>query len=238
MLSAVALAALLATERRIKEPLIDLKQYTGAAFLRAVGAGSIAMSSILALLLFYNLDAQSAVGLGLSPVAAGLSLLPLSCGLLIVAFSAPSLVGRFGPRRAFTGAMLLIAVAAVVVAVAVALRMWGPLVVGLFGIGAGLALPYATAPRLALSSLPPSSAGAGSGVINACTFLGGSIGVAVGAIAFAIDGLSAVMGFILVLALIGVWLCRGLAGQGRIELLRFAANREIRYRPSDGPEAR
>jgi MFS family permease len=211
VLAAVALAALLATERRIKHPLIALKQYTGAAFLRAVGAGSIAMSSILALLLFYNLDAQSPVGLGLSPVGAGLSLLPLSVGLLIVAFSAPLLVGRFGPRDALTGAMLLIAVAAVVVAVAVALRMWGPLVVGLFGIGAGLALPYATAPRLALSSLPPSSAGAGSGVINACTFLGGSIGVAVGAIAFDIDGLSAVMGFIVVLAFIGVWLCRGLA---------------------------
>jgi MFS family permease len=212
-LATVALVALVATERRINDPLIDLKQYTGAAFVRAVGAGSIAMSSILALLLFYNLDAQSAAGLGLSPVGAGLSLLPLSCGLLIVAFSAPLLVGRFGPRRALAGAMLLIAVAAVVVAVAVALRMWGLLVVGLFGIGAGLALPYATAPRLALTSLPPSSAGAGSGVINACTFLGGSIGVAVGAIAFAIDGLSAVMGFILVLALIGVWLCRGLAGK-------------------------
>ena len=35
-------------------------------------------SSILALLLFYNLDAQSAAGLSLSPVGAGLSLLPLS----------------------------------------------------------------------------------------------------------------------------------------------------------------
>ena len=213
VLAAVALVALLATERRVNDPLIDLKRYTGAAFVRAVGAGSIAMSSILALLLFYNLDAQSAAGLGLSPVGAGLSLLPLSGGLLIVAFSAPLLVGRFGPRGALSGAMLLIAVAAVVVAVAVALRMWLPLVVGLFGIGAGLALPYATAPRLALSSLPPSGAGAGSGVINACTFLGGSIGVAVGAIAFAIDGLSAVMGFILVLALTGVWLCRGLAGK-------------------------
>ena len=213
VLAAVALAALLATERRIKDPLIDLDLYRGAAFVRAVAAGSIAMSSILALLLFYNLDAQSAAGLSLSPVGAGLSLLPLSCGLLIVAFSAPSLVGRFGPRRALTGAMLLIAVAAVVVAVAMASQMWVPLVAGLFAIGAGLALPYATAPRLALSTLPPSCAGAGSGVINACTFLGGSIGVAVGAIAFAIDGLSAVMGFILVCALIGSWLCRGLAGK-------------------------
>ena len=59
---------LLATERRINDPLIELKQNTGAAFVRAVGAGSIAMSSILALLLFYNLDAQSAASLGLSPV--------------------------------------------------------------------------------------------------------------------------------------------------------------------------
>ena len=107
----------------------------------------------------------------------------------------------------------MIAVAALVVAVAVALRIWVPLVAGLLAIGAGLALPYATAPRLALATLAASGAGAGSGVINACTFLGGSIGVAVGAIAFAIDGLSAVMGFIMVCALIGAWLCRGLSGK-------------------------
>ncbi len=211
--AAVALTTLVVTERRIEDPLIDLDLYTGAVFVRAVMAGSIAMSSILALLLFYNLDAQSAAGLSLSPVSAGLSLLPLSCGLLIVAFMAPLLVGRFGARHALTGAMLLIAVAAVVVTVAVALRIWVPLTVGLFAIGAGLALPYATAPRLALSTLPRSAAGAGSGVINACTFLGGSIGVAIGAIAFAIAGLPGVMGFVLVCVLIGSWLCRGLPGK-------------------------
>ena len=87
--AAVTLTALVITERRIEDPLIDLDLYTGAAFVRAVAAGSIAMSSILALLLFYNLDVQSAAGLSLSPVGAGLSLLPLSCGLLIVAVSAP-----------------------------------------------------------------------------------------------------------------------------------------------------
>ena len=41
-LAAVTLAALLATERRIKDPLIDLDLYRGAAFVRAVAAGSIA----------------------------------------------------------------------------------------------------------------------------------------------------------------------------------------------------
>jgi MFS family permease len=211
------LTALLVSGRRIGNPLIDLDLYTGAAFVRAVTAGSIAMSSILALLLFYNLDVQSAAGLSLSPVGAGLSLLPLSCGLLIVTFSAPSLAGRFGARRALTGAMLLIAVAAVVVTVSVASRSWGPLVAGLFAIGAGLAMPYATAPRLALSALPRSGAGAGSGVINAFTFFGGSIGVTIGTIAFAIDGLSAVMGFVSVCALAGSWLCRGLPRDGRLE---------------------
>jgi hypothetical protein len=101
----------------------------------------------------------------------------------------------------------------VLIAVAVGLGMWVPLVIGLFAIGMGLALPYATAPRLALSTLPATSAGAGSGIINACTFLGGSIGVAGGAVAYAIGGLPAAMGLIAVFALAGVWLCQGLAAR-------------------------
>jgi len=94
----------------------------------------------------------------------------------------------------------------VVIALAAVAVMWVPLVVGLFGMGAGLALPYATAPRLALAALPPARAGAGSGIINACTFLGGSIGVAGGAVAFAMGDLPAVMGLIVAFALAGVFL--------------------------------
>jgi MFS family permease len=210
-LAAVALVGLLAVERRVQDPLIDMGMFTDAAFVRAVAVGSIAMSCMLTLLLFYNLDAQSATGLSLTPVGAGLSLLPMSCGLLIFAFSAPWVTRRLGPRRALTGGMLLIAGAGVVIAIAAAARMWAPLVVGLFAIGVGLALPYATAPRLALATLPATRIGAGSGIINACTFLGGSIGVATGAVAFAFGGLSAAMGLIVVFALVGAQLCRGLA---------------------------
>jgi MFS transporter, DHA2 family, methylenomycin A resistance protein len=211
VLAGAAGGALLAVERRIPDPLIDLGLFTSAAFVRALVAGSIAMCSILTLLLYYNLDAQSPAGLAMTPVGAGLSLLPMSGGLLIFAFSAPRLTHRFGPRRLLTAGMLLIAVASIVIAGAAAARMLIPLVVGLFGIGVGLALPYATAPRLALSILPPAQAGAGSGVINACTFLGGSIGVASGAVAFAAGGLLGVMGLIVAFALAGAWVCRGLA---------------------------
>jgi MFS family permease len=208
--AAGALIALLNADRHVPNPLLDLGLFKEPTFVRAVALGSIAMSSILALLLFYNLHAQSPAGLSLTPVGAGLSLLPTSGGLLIFAFSAPGLIRRFGPRSALTGSNLLIAVACMVIAVAAEFRMWVPLLLGLFAIGLGLALPYATAPRLALSTLPATRAGVGSGVINACTFLGGSIGVAGGSVAFAIGGLPATMGLIAAFALIGIWLSRGL----------------------------
>ena len=210
VLAAAAFVALLRLEQRVHDPLIDLSLFRQPAFVRALGLGSIAMSCILALLLFYNLNAQSPAGLSLTPVGAGLSLLPMSGGLLLVAFSAPSLVHRFGPRCSLAAGNLLIAIAAVAVAVAATGRMLVPLFFALFGIGVGLALPYATAPRLALSTLPADRAGAASGVINACTFLGGSIGVAAGAVAFAMGDLPAVMGLIAAAALVGAWLCRGL----------------------------
>jgi predicted MFS family arabinose efflux permease len=154
------------------------------------------------------LYAQSSTGLALSPVRAGLSLLPMSAGLLAAAFSAPRLIDRWGPRGALSAAAILTALAAVAIATGSAGSIGALLLIGLFGIGIGLAVPYATAPRLALAALRPERAGAGAGVINACTFLGGSIGVAGGAVAYAAAGLPAVTGLIAVLSLAAFVVCR------------------------------
>ena len=194
----------------MKGPLIDLGLLRQTTFVRAVALGSIAMSCILALLLFYNLYAQSPVGLRLTPVGAGLSLLPMSGGLLLFAFSAPWLVRRFGARRTLTAGNLLIAAAGTLIAAAAVLKLWIPLTIGLFAIGVGLAVPYATAPKLHWRRCRASGA-AGSGIINAWNFLGGSIGVAAGAVAFALGGLPGAMAMIVALALVGAVLCRGLA---------------------------
>jgi MFS family permease len=214
LLATVAFVALLKVEGRTRDPLIDLTIFGAPGFVRAVALGSIAMSSIPAFLLFYNLHAQSPSGLSLTAVGTGVSLLPLSGGLLIFAFAAPHLVRRFGPRHVLAAGNLLTAAAGAAIAVAATVPMWVPLAIGLFAFGAGLALPYATAPRLALSALPAAHAGGGSGIINACTFLGGSIGVAAGAVAFATDGLRAVMGLIVALALVGAWLSASLPARG------------------------
>jgi MFS family permease len=211
-LAVAACIALVKLENRVAHPLIDLALFRQSAFVRAVALGAVAMGSILSLLLYYNLDAQSPAGLGLTPVGAGLSLLPMSSGLLAFAFAAPGLVRRFGARRIVGGGALLMTAGSIVIAGGMAWQDWVTLLMGLFAIGTGLAVPYATAPRLALATLPPDAAGSGSGLINACTFLAGSLGVSAGAIMFSVAGLSGVMGMIACLGLLGAVLCRGLPG--------------------------
>ncbi len=111
---------------------------------------------------------------------------------------------QFGARRVSIAGLALFALASAVVAVG---RFPAAILTGraLQGLAAALAVPGT------LAALPSNRSGAGSGIINACSFLGGSIGVAGGAVAFAFGSLPATMAMIVVLALGGVLLCRGLA---------------------------
>jgi hypothetical protein len=82
------------------------------------------------------------------------------------------------------------------------------LTIGFLVMGTGLAVPYALAPRLALSALSPAQAGQGSGIVNACTFLGGSAGVAGGATAFALGEFVGVLTMIALAGIVGTALSR------------------------------
>jgi MFS family permease len=177
-------------------------------FVMGVAVGSLSMFSIMSLLLYFNLHAQSPKGLGLTALEAGALLLPLSAALLALAVSASVVAARVGLRNAMMGGMALIAIASAIIGAAIAEGGLILLGIGLFTMGAGLAVPYASAPRLALSALSPTQAGQGSGIVNACTFLAGSVGVAGGAIAFAIGGFVAVLTMIALAGIIGAALSR------------------------------
>lgn len=92
-----------------------------------------------------------------------------------------------------TVAMALIVTGSAVIFLAVSGFGSGVLSAGFVLMGAGLAMPYASAPRLALSALAREQAGKGSGIVNACTFLAGSVGVSGGAIATEMGGFPAVL---------------------------------------------
>jgi predicted MFS family arabinose efflux permease len=203
VLAGAALFLLLRIERRAGAPLVDLSFFARRSFVMGLAIGSLSMFSIMSLLLYFNLYAQSGEGLGLSALEAGACLLPLSAALLALALSAPALAARIGLRHAMRGGMALIAIASGIIALATAEAEMVLLAVGFFVMGAGLAVPYALAPRLALSALSRAQTGQGSGIVNACTFLGGSCGVAGGAAALALGGFPAVLIMIALAGIIG-----------------------------------
>jgi MFS family permease len=209
--AATAFFLLLSVESRAKAPLVNLTFFARRSFVMGVAIGSLSMFSIMSLLLYFNLYAQSRDGLGLTALEAGASLLPLSAALLALALSASAVAARLGLRNAMTGGMALIAIASAIIGAAVAEGGMLLLAIGFFVMGAALAVPYALAPRLALSALSPEHAGQGSGIINACTFLGGSCGVAGGATASALGGFPAVLTMIALAGIIGAALSRGIA---------------------------
>jgi MFS family permease len=215
LLAGIAFALLIAVESRITAPLVDLTLFARRGFVLGVAIGSLAMFSILSLLLYFNLYAQSHEGLGLTALEAGAMLLPLSAAMLALALSASAIAARIGPRAAMTGGMAFVVVASAILGAGAVGGGITALLIGLLVMGAGLALPYALAPRLALSALPQAQAGKGSGIVNACTFLAGSIGIAVGAIASALGGFVAVLAMIAIAGLLGVVLGRRIAKPAR-----------------------
>ena len=203
VLAGAALFLLLRVETRAAAPLVDLSFFARRGFVMGLAIGSLSMFSIMSLLLYFNLYAQSREGLGLTALEAGAYLLPLSAALLALALSAPALAARIGLRNAMRGGMALIAIASGVIGLSTAGGGMVLLAIGFFVMGAGLAVPYALAPRLALSALSRAQAGQGSGIVNACTFLGGSCGVAGGASALALGGFPAVLIMIALAGMIG-----------------------------------
>ena len=207
-LAACSFAALLALERRVAAPLFVREFFSYRRFTTGVAAGSVSMFCIMALLLYFNLFAQSPDGLRETPLDAGASLLPLSAMLLGVAMGAPAIARRTGLRLAMTAAMALIVAGSFVIFLAVSGFGSAVLAAGFMLMGAGLAMPYASAPRLALSALAPEQAGKGSGIVNACTFLAGSVGVAGGAIATELGGFPAVLAMLAAAGLAGLAISR------------------------------
>jgi len=202
----VALAALIFAERRHPRPLLDFSFLAKANLVVACEMAFVLMFGIMTLLLYYNLYAQAPKGLGMSAIAAGVSLLPLSIALFGFARAAPRLSASVGLRRMLLGGWLLFALGCLVLWASLAEAPPALRYVGLFAIGAGIALPYASAPRIALATLPPTQSGKGSGLVNTCSFLGGTVGVTCGGIAFAFFGFPGVVILLGLLALLGAGL--------------------------------
>src|SRR4029453_7169465 len=137
VLAAAAFVLLLRVESRAKAPRLDLSFFARRGFVMGLAIGSLAMFSIMSLLLYFNLYAQSRDGLDLTALEAGAALLPLSAALLALALSASAVATRFGLRNAMTGGMALVAIASAVIGAAIAGGGMVLLAIGFFVMGGG-----------------------------------------------------------------------------------------------------
>jgi len=126
---------------------------------------------------------------GNSPLAAGLRFLPMTATPLVVAPMAGTLSDRVGRRPVMVAGLILLAAGLVWFAlVATAGAGYGQLVLPLIITGAGVSMPFATAPSATLSAVSPADMGRASGANGTFQRFGGAFGIAVATAVFATHG--------------------------------------------------
>jgi EmrB/QacA subfamily drug resistance transporter len=175
--SLVAFVVLVAYEKRVAQPLIEVRFFRSAPF---SGASAIAVATFAAQggFLFLNtLYLQNSRGL--SPLDAGLYVLPMALVMLVVAPLAGRFVGARGTRLPLLGGALALVVGALMLTRLANDTSYAYLIVSyvLFGLGLGLVNPPIT--NTAVSGMPPSMAGVAAAVASTSRQAGSTLGVAV-----------------------------------------------------------
>ncbi|MEV7194705.1 MFS transporter [Streptomyces sp. NPDC093510] len=174
--SALALLCFVLAERRVAQPLLDLRLLRKPAFtgvlIGAIGYNGAAFGVVPYLSIWLQ------TVLGMSPVRGSLVLLPLAGTAFVVALVAGRLLHGVAPRVVIGGGLLLIGAGGLCLAVLDAGSSWGALAPGLTltGIGAGLVSPGLAG--AALAAVPPANAGMAGGAVNTFRQLGYAVGVA------------------------------------------------------------
>lgn len=174
--SATALVAFVLVERRIREPLVEIRFFKSPPFSAAGVAATLAflvMGGFLFLNSLYLQDVR-----GLSALMAGVALLPTTLFIGLLSPVAGRLVNRFGPRLPLVLGGLGNAAGTSVLAFSGVHSSYLLLVVAysLIGIGMGFVNPPIT--TTALAGMPVSQAGVAGGIAASTRQVGTVLGIA------------------------------------------------------------
>ncbi|CAA9269681.1 MAG: Uncharacterized MFS-type transporter [uncultured Chloroflexi bacterium] len=179
-LAAAAVCAVLfvVTERRVRQPMIDLGMFANLTF----SAGNLAkVSGYLPfaangfLLPFYLTQ-----GLGLSPAAVGAFMTPLPIGMLVSSLVAGPLSDRVGTRLLGPAGLAIQALACLLMALVSPEHGPWPAAVAMLLAGVGIGTFIAPNDSAILSATPPGRLGVANGIMGLARTLGLLLGVSVG----------------------------------------------------------
>jgi DHA2 family methylenomycin A resistance protein-like MFS transporter len=154
--AAVSLTVFVLVELRVTQPLVHLRLLGNRVFAGGNVGTFINAVALIGLLYFFNLYVQSSVLLDYSALLAGVALLPFGMGIF-----AASLVYFSDVSTTYSG-------------------LWLPTLVT----GIGVGMTFSTPSAAGLQAVPPEEAGEASGIINIFRYVGASLVVAVGSLAY------------------------------------------------------
>lgn len=176
LVSAAALSAFVAWERRSDHPMLPLGLFRDRRF--STGSGVITVAFFVMFGFFFLMTQYLQFGRGYSPLEAGLASLPLALTFVVVSPRSAALAERYGAARVMAFGLVVVALG---FGVLTTLTVDTPyaVIAGAFALlGAGMSISAAPATSEIMTSVPLSKAGVGSAVNDTTRELGGALGIA------------------------------------------------------------
>jgi EmrB/QacA subfamily drug resistance transporter len=171
------LAAFVAVQRRVREPMLPLGLFRRPAFAGVQIAALTISASIFSLFLYISLYLQNY--LGLSPLQTGLRYLPITLAVFFAAPLAGLLLPRVAPRLLLFAGLTIVAVGLVLMGGIDAGDGWTGLLPGFIVAGVGVGLLNPVIADVAVSVVPRAQSGMASGINDTFRQVGVAIGLAV-----------------------------------------------------------
>jgi DHA2 family multidrug resistance protein-like MFS transporter len=182
MVGLIGLGLALATvfirrQRRLSDPLIDLKLFRSIPFSTSVGVN--VLGSFVAFGSFLFTAQYLQLVLGLSPLRAGLWTLPSALGFIVTSMVVPRLTRYVRPAYLIAGGMVLVALSFALLGQAGGPNGLAFLVTGTVLMSLGLGPVFILNTDLIVSTAPPERAGAAAAISETGAEFGGVLGIAV-----------------------------------------------------------
>lgn len=164
-------------EKRLKNPLLDLKIFENPRFTWGTIVGTILMFILSGLLFFitqymnFFFDA--------TPLESGIKLMPLLGAYVVGAMLSDLLVGRLGTKWVIVAGLFVMGIGLFLLATLTTDITYGKFANSLIVQGVGMGLILAPSMDAVMESLPQAELGLGSGVNNAIRQVGSTVGIAV-----------------------------------------------------------
>jgi DHA2 family multidrug resistance protein-like MFS transporter len=166
-----------ARQRRLADPLIDLKLFRAPAFSAAIATNLLGFCVIFAVFLFIAQYLQSV--LGLSPLQAGLWGVPSALAFVAGSMITPAIVKRVRPAYVIAGGMAVSAAGfGVLTAVDNGGSALATIVAGSVILSLGVCPVVTLTTDIVLGAAPPERAGAASAISETSSEFGGALGIA------------------------------------------------------------